>query len=140
MGDGSMRVGRLLLVGGTALALTLAGCGSDDSSSQASDTAAEDGTSTSARPALCAAVDRLGRSVRAFDDTDSMAEFRAKFKDAREDYEAVQQAAGGEYSANAGQLDQAMANVEDGSAASRAAAAAKLSQGYERLDTAIPCP
>jgi hypothetical protein len=133
-----MRVGKLLILAGTVLAMTLAGCGSDSPSDPSAE--ADTSTSTSARPALCAAVDRLGTSIRAFDDTDSMAEFRAKFEDAREDYEAVQETAGGEYSPHASQLDEAMANVEDGSAADRAAAAARLRQGYERLDATVPCP
>jgi hypothetical protein len=140
-----MRVGKLLIMGGTAFALTLTACGSGSPSPSAGSAAAATtstvpGTSTSARPALCVALERLGRSIRAADDTDSMAEFRAQVEAAREDYEAVQKAAAGEFSVQAGELDQAMADVQEGSKASRAETATKLARGYERLNAATACP
>lgn len=128
-----MRVGKLLIMG-TAFALTLTACGSGDPSPSAAT------TSTSARPALCVALDKLRESIRAVDDTDSMAEFRAQVEAAREDYEEVQEAAAGELSVQAGELDQALANPQGGSSESRAEAAGKLARGYERLNSASACP
>lgn len=126
-----MSVGKLLITGGTALALTLTACGADSPTAS---------TSTSARPALCAALGELGKSIRAVDDADSMSEFRAQVEAARDDYDAVREEAAGAYSVQAGELDAALANVEGGSQASRAETAAKLAQGYERLDAAVSCP
>jgi ABC-type phosphate transport system substrate-binding protein len=149
-----MRAGKLLTVSGLALMLTLAGCGSGGGPSAQSGgpTTAESGvptttrsdgstTSAAAEPTkdLCATVNKLGKSVAAIR-SGSPAESQAKLDAAREDYEAVKRAAAGELSIQAGDVGQAMTDLENEMGASGPQAADKLAQAYDRLDAATDCP
>lgn len=157
-----MRMGKLLTVGGIAMILTLGACSSDgDPSAQSGGapttepggqtttqpdgptTTESDGPTTSngAGPSddLCATVGKLGRSIAAIPGG-SAAETRAKLDAVQQDYEEVKKAAGGEVSIEAGELGQAMAELESGSASDRSRAATKLSRAYGRLNAATDCP
>jgi hypothetical protein len=149
-----MRVGKLLTVSGIALTLALGACSSDGGPSAQSGgptttepggpaTTQPDGptTSTGTGPSedLCATVGKLGKSIAAIRGG-SAAQSRAMLDALQQDYEEVKKAAAGEVSIEAGDVGQAMADLENGSGADRSRAAAKLARAYGRLDAATDCP
>lgn len=152
-----MRVGKLLTVSGIALTLALGACSSNGGPSAQSggpittEPAQPDGptttepdgptTSTGTGPSedLCATVGKLGKSIAAIRGG-SAAQSRAMLDALQQDYEEVKKAAAGEVSIEAGDVGQAMADLENGSGADRSRAAAKLARAYGRLDAATDCP
>jgi hypothetical protein len=149
-----MRVGKLLTVSGIALTLALGACSSNGGPSAQSGgpittepggpaTTQPDGpttsTGTGSSEDLCATVGKLGKSIAAIRGG-SAAQSRAMLDALQQDYEEVKKAAAGEVSIEAGDIGQAMADLENGSGADRSRAAAKLARAYGRLDAATDCP
>jgi hypothetical protein len=156
-----MRVVKLLTVGGIALILTLGACSSDSGPSAQSGgptttepggtttrpnggtTIPAEGPTTSAGGGssadICATVGKLGKSIAAVRG-DSPKEAQAKLDAIQQNYEAVKRAAGGELSIQAGDVGQAMADLENEASTGGSQASDKLAKAYDRLDAAAGCP
>jgi hypothetical protein len=155
-----MRLVKLLTVAGIALTLTLGACSSDGGTSAQSGgptttepagattgpdgptTTSAGGPTTSAGEGssdLCATVGKLGKSIAAIRGG-SPKDAQAKLDAIQEDYEAVKQAAGGELSIQAGDVSQAMAELENEAGTGGAQGSEKLAKAYDRLDAAAACP
>ena len=156
-----MRVVKLLTVGGIALTLTLGACSSDSGPSAQSGgptttepggtttrpdgptTTAAEGPTTSAGEGssadLCATVGKLRKSIAAIRGA-SPKEAQAKLDAIQQDYEAVKEAAGGALSVQAGDVGQAMADLENEAGTGGSQASDKLATASDRLGAAADCP